>query len=440
MKNLRNHPTLMFSLPVIFENLFTTGAGLVFSWLIGGISGSSLTTIAQSNQVITFITAAATMLVTGSGILCARLLGGGEQREASHIAEQTLLLTLTSSVAIAMLCLAFARPLMTLLMPNAEAAVLSEGVAFFRVLILSLPALLLTNMLSSVLRSSGDARSPMAVSLTVCAVQLLSAWLFLRARPMGVIGAGLSYLTSRTAGASLALFVLLRSHRYAVQLRNLLKPDPGAFRRILHIGIPTSVESIFCQAGYLIAGSMVIGLGTFEAAAYNVANTIYTFGSLPQGICSAIAMTLVGQLIGAGETKRARRTGWTIWCIGMCVSLLINFLLASLGGRLSPIYSADAAVQHRAAQALWTTLIMSIPGISLNSLDPQLRVGGDVRYVMYTTIIGVWGIRLPLTYLFCYVGSMGAPGVFLANAISLAFRMVVNMHRFIRGKYLTMRV
>ena len=440
MKNLRNHPTLMFSLPVILENLFTTGAGLVFSWLIGGISGSSLTTIAQSNQVITFITAAATMLVTGSGILCARLLGGGEQREASHIAEQTLLLTLVSGTVIALACLAFARPLMTLLMPNAEAAVLSEGVAFFRVLILSLPALLLTNMLNSVLRSSGDARSPMAVSLTVCTVQLLSAWLFLRARPMGVIGAGLAYLTSRTAGAALALLILLRSHRYAVRLRNLLKPDPRAFRRILHIGIPTSVESIFCQAGYLIAGSMVIGLGTFEAASYNVANTIYTFGSLPQGICSAIAMTLVGQLIGAGETKKARRTGWTVWGIGMCVSFLINLTLASLGGRLSPIYSADAAVQRRAAQALWTTLIMSIPGISLNSLDPQLRVGGDVKYVMYTTIIGVWVFRLPLTYLFCYVGSMGAPGVFLANAISLFFRMAVNMHRFIRGKYLTMRV
>ena len=83
---------------------------------------------------------------------------------------------------------------------------------------------------------------------------------------------------------------------------------------------------------------------------------------------------------------------------------------------------------------------MGSPAITLNSLVPRLRVGGDVKYVMLVTIIAVWAIRLPLTYLFCYVWSWGAQGIIWANTLSLVFRSIMNTARFIRGKYLYMRV
>lgn len=440
MKGLRHNATVSFVLPVMFENFFNTAAGLVFSWLIGGISASALTTIATGNQVINLITAAATMLVTGSGILCARLLGAGDKLEASKVVEQTTLLTVISSTAITVLCLIFAAPLMTLLMPNAEAAVLHEGISFFRVLILSLPATLLFNMINSVLRASGDGRSPMIITFTVCGLQLLFAWLLLRVLRLEIMGAGLCYLLSRLGGTAVGMIILLRSHQYFIRLKNILRADFAVFRRILAVGIPTSIESIFIQTGYLVGNSMVIGLGTFEAAVYNVANTLYTFAAFPQAICSSVAMTIIGQLIGAKEYGRAKRTGWSIWAIGMTASFILSSLILILRGNLTPIYSADPAVQAGAAYAVWSVFVMCIPAISLNAIDPQLRVGGDVKFVMIVTIIAVWIIRLPLTYLFCYVWDMGAPGVFWANTICLFFRVLTNTIRFIQGKYLYMRV
>lgn len=441
MNRLRDaHPTLFFVLPVMLENLLSTGAGLIFSWLIGGISGSALTTISTGNQVINLITAAATMLVTGSGILCARLLGAGDRLEASKVVEQTLFLSTVSGAIITVLCLAFANPLMTLLMPNAEPAVLSEAITYFRVLILSLPATFLINAINSVLRSSGDSRSPMIVTLSLCGLQLVFAWLFLRLMGMDVMGAGLVFLLCRTGAAALGLYILLHSHRYHLILKNALKPNFVVFRRILMVGIPTSIESIFVQTGYLLANSMVIGLGTFEAAVFNVANTLYTFATLPQMICSAIATTLIGQLIGAKEYKKAKRSGWGIWVAGMTASLIMSGLLLIFGNSLTPIYSTDPTVHTAAAAAMFSVFMMCIPAISLNALDPQLRVGGDVKFVMYISIIAVWAIRLPATWLFCYRWNLGAQGVFWANAVSLGFRMVCNMARFIQGKYLYMRV
>ena len=162
--DLHANPTLRFVIPVMSESILNTVVGLVFSYLIGGISASSLTTIAQGNQVITLICAAATMFVTGSGILCARLLGAGERLDASRVVEQAILLSAAASLTITVLCLIFAAPLMELLMPRADAEVLSEGIAFFRMLILSLPFAMLNNAFTSVMRASGDGRSPLIIS------------------------------------------------------------------------------------------------------------------------------------------------------------------------------------------------------------------------------------------------------------------------------------
>lgn len=435
-----SHPTVFFVLPVMMECLLSTGAGLIFSSLIGGISASALTTYSLGNQALNLIVAAAAMLFTGSGILCARLLGGSEKLEASKIVEQTLFLAALSGMAITILCLIFASPLMTLLMPNAESSVLAEGISFFRLLILSVPMIFLTNSATSALRAAGDGRSPMLVTFTVLGLQLLFSWIFLSALNMGVMGAGLVYLLCRVGGAAVALLILLRTHRYHVNVRHALKPDRAAFRRILGVGLPTSVESIFVQTGYLLANSMVIGLGTFQAAVFNVANTLYSFASLVQSIAIPVATTVVGQLIGAKAYKQARRTGWSIWAVGMAVSLIMSSLLLVFGHRLAPIYSSDPAVQAAAVSALGAVFVMCIPAISLNTLDPQLRVGGDVKYVMYVTIIAVWAIRLPATWLLCYRWGWGAEGVFWANTVSLFFRMAFNTVRFMRGKYLTMRV
>lgn len=168
MKHLHiKNPTLQFALPVIFESVLSTTMNLVFSSFIGGISGSSLTVISQGNMIITLIVAFLCIFTTGSSVLCARLLGAGEQREASRVVEQALLLSGIFASAIMTLCLIFTLPLLRLLMPNAEATILAEGAAYFRVLILSLPFLALTNTMVSVLRASGDSRTSMVINVTV---------------------------------------------------------------------------------------------------------------------------------------------------------------------------------------------------------------------------------------------------------------------------------
>lgn len=305
--HLSHHSTLQFALPVILESVASTFINLIFSSLIGGISGSSLTVISQGNMIVNLITAVLAMFTTGSSVLCARLLGAGERREASLVVEQSILLGAAFSGLITLLCIIFTQPIITLLMPNAEPFVLQEAFSHFRVLILSLPFLALTNILVVVLRASRDSRTAMLINLTTCLLQLGFAFLYLRVWKLDLTGAGLTYLSCRICSMAMAFAALLLSHRYSLHLRRIFKPHFATIRRIFAIGIPAAIEQSLVQAGYLLCSSMAIGLGTFEAAVYNVANTLYSFAQLPQGIFTAIALTITGQLIGAKEYEKAKK-------------------------------------------------------------------------------------------------------------------------------------
>ncbi len=434
------NPTVQFAVPVILETVASTFINLIFSSLIGGISGSSLTVISQGNTIISMIAAALTMLTTGSSVLCARLLGGNDRAGASKVAEQTLLLTGLFSLAFVAVGLAFATPLITLLMPNAEAPVLKEGVDYFRVLIPSLPFVMLTNVLVSMQRASGDSRTAMVINVITGILQLGFAFLFLRVFNAGVTGAGLTYLSVRICSMALAFWAVIHARRYQLQFRRLFIPALSIWKRIFHIGIPASVEAFLVQAGYLLAGSMVIGLGTFQAAVFNVANTLYSFAGLPHSIFFAITLATTGHLLGAKEYDKAQKNGWKLWGLGILSVIVLGSLLLAVRSRLTPLYSSEPAVQEAASTAIVYALLLVIPAVSLNTLIPQLQAGGAVRTVMVISLCGVWAVRLPLTWLFCYHWTLGANGVFLANAISMYVRLFFTTIVFVRGKYLYMRV
>lgn len=431
---------LRFSMPIVFENLLATSVSQVFNALVGGISYSSLTAIAQCNMVGTILAAISNILVIGAQILCSRMEGAGDIPGASRVVEQSLFLMIVGSAAVSVLLFIGAVPTLRLIMPNADRELLSDAKIYFRIIMLSMPSMLIYNLLQGTIRNTGDSRTPMIVNIAVYAVMLGGTILFVRVLKMGVAGAGLSMLLCRMVGAVFAYIMILHNRRYHIISRNIFRPQADVSRRIFRLGLPASLESVFVQLGYLLGNSLVIGLGAYQAAVYNVANSLYGLSAVPQGIFSTISLTVVGQLIGAKDYKAAKKTGWKLWAAAEGLSVVLALIVLALRYRLAPLYAADAEVQIGAAQVTLFSLMLGIPGASLNSLDPQLRVGGDVRYVMIVTMIAVWAIRLPLTWLFCYHWTMGAAGVFLANMISLCFRMILNMIRYIKGKYLYMQV
>lgn len=428
---------LRFTLPVAAENLLSQMIGMVVSMLIGGITKSALAAVGLVNQTVSMYTAIFSLMSTGGAVLLARSIGSGNQEESSRIAEQNMLMAIVVSLLMSVVSFFAATPIMRLLMNKVEATMFSEGVIYFRLMMLSFPAMIINTVASAMLRAAGNSRGPMITTMLVNAVQVASAALFIPLLNLGIAGAGLSYVAARYTGAGVITFILLKYHgSFRIQLKRVFKPHFPTWGRMARIGVPNSLESTLVQAGYLIANTLIVGLGTHQAAVYQVTNTLYGFAAYPQGICGPILISFVGQALGAGNIPKAKKTLMGIYCSGMIASLLFSLVIALAVVPLSSLYTADPMVIEDCKTTIWYMFAMCIPAMSINGMDPGLRTGGDSKWIMFYTIFGVWAIRVPLTYLFCYQMNMGVPGLFLANIISLVFRALCSQFRFHTGKWI----
>lgn len=437
-KNRHDTPGIRFVIPVVIENIATVAIGLVFSFVIGGISRSSLAAVGIANSAFAVVNAFSSVITTGSAVLTARYVGKNDRNAASDIIEQSLLFSGAFGISVGVLCAVFAGPIMLMLMRGAEAALYNEAVQYFRVLMLSFPFLALFNTVCGILRASGDSRAPMVSAVIQNLIQIAAAYVLIRFFGLNMLGAGLAYLICRIIGSTFALAVCIRSHHsYSLRIKNIFIPHFRTIKALLSVGIPSMIESVSVQGGYLVGNAMIIGLGTYTASVYQVVNTIYTFVSMPQSITSAITITFVGQALGASDTRGAKRKPAMILAASIAISYVLGLICALFGHPISMIYSDSPEIQAESSKILWLMLLFILPAVELNAIDPALRAGGDTRFVMFYTTASIWLCRLPLTYLFCYVMKMGASGAFLANIVNLYIRSVFSIIRFISGKWMT---
>lgn len=434
-RNLEN--IIRFAIPVAVENLLTQVISMLVPALIGGISGSALAAVGLVNQAVTMLTMVFSLMSVGGAALLARSIGAGNADEASRIAEQNILLTALASLALTAALLAGATPAVRLLMPAAEAGMFGEAVVYFRYMMISFLPMMINTVIASLLRAAGDSRGPMAATTAVNLIQAASALVLIRWMNMGIDGAGLSYVIARLAGMALVCWLLIR-HRsgFRVRWKRILRPHLPTWGRTLRIGLPTSLETTLVQAGYLIANSMIVGLGTHDATVYQITNTLYNFAAYPQGICGPILISFVGRALGAGDLPGARRTMNGIFWTGMAVQILFALIVSLNIGPLSRLYTQDAAVLAECRITIWYMFVLCIPAVAINALDPALRTGGDTRAIMLYTIFAVWAIRVPLTWLMCYRMDMGVAGLFTANIISLIFRATCSQVRLRTGRWI----
>lgn len=437
--------TLVFRLawPSILENMLQSVYGILLLLMVSRLGPAAIAGVGISNSLVMVAMASFFALSMGTTVLVAHATGARNGAAASLAAKQSLSLGLGLGLAVMSLGLLFAPQIIAAM--GASPEVVREGAIFLRYFALGAVFIVITFITGGVMRASGDARTPMLVTLATLAISLglaypliFGLWGLPR---LGVGGAALATTLTRAGGCAVLLALLLRPGApVSIRGREGWRPALGPIKRLIDIGLPSMLESLFRAGGMLFFSVIVFRLGTTIAAAQQVAQQVTFFSMMPGFGFSMAATALVGQSLGANNPERASRASWFAArsCLGWMGTMGIVFFFG--GPWIMRLFSDDPEIIRQGATAL-KVVALAQPGQAFGMvLAGSLRGAGDTRYPMFTTAAAMWLVRLPLAWLFGIVLGFGIGGVYLGWVIDTLVLAGLNWARYRTGGWKQRRV
>ena len=429
--------------PSIVENMLQSIYGLVLVMMIGQLGSSAIAGVGAANSLIQVAMACFFALSMGTTVLVSHAVGAKKHAAASLVAKQSLIFGLILGFVISALGVLFAPQAIAML--GAQPEVVAQGSGFLRAFALGGIGMVTTFVAGGVMRGSGDARTPMLVTLISLAISLAIGYPLIFGKfglpALGAVGAGMAGALVRTIGCLILVALLFRAGR-PVSLRGWgdWRPSLAPFRRLVNIGLPSMFESLFRAGGMLLFSVIVFRLGTATAAAQQIVQQIALFSMMPGFGFSMAATALVGQSLGASNPLRAERVAWfsARSCIFWMGAMGLAFFF--LGPQIMGLFTADAAIIAHGAAAL-KIVALAQPGQAFGMvLAGALRGAGDTRYPMMTTGGVMWLVRLPVAWFCGIVLGFGLVGVYSGWLVDSLVLSGLNWLRYRTGAWKQRRV
>lgn len=203
---------------------------------------------------------------------------------------------------------------------------------------LGIPATMLYNILSGIIRSLGDSKTPLFFLIFSSLLNVaLDLW-FITGLNMGVAGAGLATVLSQLISGILCLVYMI-SHFPMLHLRREdLIPDRRYLRKLLSMGLPMGLQYSITAVGSILLQTSVNGLGSAAMAAIAAGTKVTGFVVCPFDALGTTAATFAGQNIGAGKPNRVRDGVRDGTILGVIYSVVILLVVKWWGGNLTALF------------------------------------------------------------------------------------------------------
>jgi Na+-driven multidrug efflux pump len=243
-------------------------------------------------------------LAIGVGALVSRQIGGGHFDMARRLATSGLTAMAASLAVLCIVTIATLDWSLNLLGAEGETRRLAAG--YLQITSFSLPLLAIGMGCSALLRSVGDARRAMNVTLIGALVTAALDPLLIFALHLDLDGAAISTMVSRLSLALLGLHGITRRHGMLTPLvPSVLAADT---RQLLSIAGPAILTNLATPLGALYVTRTIAGFGPEALAGQATIDRItpVAFG-LIYALSGAIG-PIIAQNLGAGRTDRIRDT------------------------------------------------------------------------------------------------------------------------------------
>ncbi len=431
--------------PAVAESFFVVLAGMIDTMMVSTLGPSAVSAVGLTVQPKFIGLTLFFGINVAVSALVARRKGEGDQAKANEILMTAAIMSLMLCAVVSVLFTAFAPQLMHLSGSNEDTH--EMAVEYFRIIMGGTLFNIVTMVINSAQRGSGNTRLSMTTNLTSSVVNVIFNYLLIQGNlgfpKWGIRGAAIATVLGTVVSAGMAIFSLFRHESYVSLplMRNLrTRFTRSSLKSIWKIAYNSSLENIAARVGFLATAMIAARLGTDEFAAHNIGMNVLSLGfSFADGMQVA-AVALTGEALGAGRKEAARKFGRICQRIGLAISLVLSLLLLVGGKWFYGLYFQQPHILEMGEVICRYIMVIVLLQISQIIFSGCLRAAGDVRFVLLAATVSIAIIRTAVTVILVQVFHMGLDGVWIGILADQASRFLFVSLRFKQGKWVDLKI
>ena len=401
--------------PTMLEELLQTAVQYIDTAMVGTLGTQATAAVGATSTVNWLVISTISALGIGFLSYISQACGAGDVRKVARTSAQAVLTVLVCGMLFTALTLGLSRYVPVWM--QVDPAIQSLTARYFFILYTPMLFRTATIIFGTLLRATGDSKTPMRVGILVNCVNVVLNFLLIYPRrtwlgiplwgaDLGVIGAALASAVSFVVGG-VCMTVALWKHPMLSPKGQSILPDAEILRPCLKIALPNALQRFGTSLGYVAFASMINSIDEVATAAHTIANTVESAFYIPGYGMQTAAATLAGNALGARDNGRAGKLARMILFVETVLMILSGGLLFAFAPQMMSLFSKDQQVILLGAIVL-KMVALSEPfyGVAI-IIEGMMHGMGNTMLPFLFSISGMWGIRIVGTFLCTQILGLG---------------------------------
>ena len=332
---------LGFSIPLLFGSLFQQFYSVVDTLIVGRFLGmKALAGVGATGSVNFLIVGFCMGICNGFAIPVAHKFGAKDYSGMRQIVANCVWLSVAFAVVITTVVSLLCRQILTWM--NTPEDIFENAYIYILIIFLGIPATFLYNILSGIIRSMGDSKTPL-VFLTISSFLNIGLDLICIINlKMGVAGAAVATVVSQLVSGLFCLFYMIKKFEILRIQKEEWKINPHHMKVLCSMGIPMGLQYSITAIGSVIIQAAVNSLGSVAVASVAAAVKINMFLCCPYDAMGSTMATYAGQNVGAGKFDRLKQGEKSCTLLGLVYGI-VAFIFILLFGKYLALLFVDAS-------------------------------------------------------------------------------------------------
>lgn len=400
---------LGFAVPMLFGMLFQQFYNLVDTIIVGKTLGvEALAGVGATGSINFMIIGFCMGVCNGFVIPVAQCFGAKKPADLRKYVFNGYICSIVFAIVLTLASVIFCRRILIIM--NTPADIIDHAYNYIVVIFIGIPTVFLYNMVSGVIRSLGDSKTPVVFLVLSSIINVVLDFFLILVCKMGVAGAGWATVTSQLVSGLTCLIYMYKKY-------DILKGDKSERvldrRFIINLcmnGVPMGLQYSITAIGSTILQAAVNTLGSTYVAAMTAGSKMFNFTCCPFDALGSTMATYAGQNVGAAKIKRLGQGVRSAMIIGSVYSVLSLIALYFTTDYIALLFvnASETTIIALTRQFILASACFYIPLTGVNVVRFCIQGMGFSVFAISAGILEMIGRAFAAIILIPSIGFMGA--------------------------------